>query len=118
MKGWTKAMILVCLTAAVLIVAFFFFKPQLAQEHRGAITVANPYNADEEVSQALEQLKNNPETAMILTGSKSSSRQIALTFDGLTDRNTIQQIIALLQRYNGRATFLPMEYWRSSIRRR
>ncbi|SDD97745.1 polysaccharide deacetylase family protein [Sporomusa acidovorans] len=105
MKGWTKAMILVCLTAAVLIVAFFFFKPQLAQEHRGAITVANPYNADEEVSQALEQLKNNPETAMILTGSKSSSRQIALTFDGLTDRNTIQQIIALLQRYNGRATF-------------
>ncbi|MDF2930120.1 MAG: polysaccharide deacetylase, partial [Anaerospora sp.] len=61
--------------------------------------------ADAEIASALAQLKNSQEKATIITGGKSGQRQIALTFDGLSDRTTMQQVLDLLKKYNAKATF-------------
>lgn len=82
------------------------FKP--AKEYHSnhdTIVVEELYNADEEAAQALAKLKKSQEKAVIVTGDKRPSRQIVLTFDGLTERTTMQQILELLKRYNGKATF-------------
>ncbi|SMC86667.1 polysaccharide deacetylase family protein [Sporomusa malonica] len=108
MKSRTIALALVLIIGISLTVVFFyndFFKTQPVREYRTNITMENPYNADEEVAQALAQLKKSQEKATIVKGDKSGFRHIALTFDGLTDRTTIQQILGLLKKYNVKATF-------------
>lgn len=65
----------------------------------------SPYNADAEVAQALAQMKKSQAKATVITSSQSGLRHISLTFDGLTDRTTIQQILDLLKKYNAKATF-------------
>jgi len=79
--------------------------PSPAQEQRNTITVQTPYNADEEVAEAVAQLKKSQDKATIIKGEKSNFRQIALTFDGLADRTTMQQIVDLLKKYNAKGIF-------------
>lgn len=108
MKSRALVLALVLITGISLIAAFLykdFFKSQPVKGYHNKITIEDLYNADEEVAHALEQLKIGQEKAMIITGDKRGSRQIALTFDGLTDRTTVQQILVLLKKYNVKATF-------------
>ena len=108
MKSRTMIVALILIIGVSLTAAFFykdFLKNQPVREYHTTITLDDLYNADEEVAQALAQLQKSQEKATIITGSQSSSRQIALTFDGLTDRATVQQILVLLKKYNSKATF-------------
>lgn len=99
---------LVLLLCVGLIGLFFFknfFMTQTNNTHRNITDLQSAYNADVEVAQALERMKNSQEKAAIITHSNSGQRQIALTFDGLTDRTIIQQILDLLKKHNASATF-------------
>lgn len=82
-----------------------FFTTQTAGDYRNITDVENSYNADAEAAQALAQLKISQEKAAVITHSNSGQRHIALTFDGLTDRTSVQQILDLLKKYNAKATF-------------
>ncbi|WP_038670096.1 polysaccharide deacetylase family protein [Pelosinus sp. UFO1] len=82
-----------------------FFTTQTAGDYRNITDVQNSYNADAETAQALTQLKTSQEKATVITHSNSGQRHIALTFDGLTDRTSVQQILDLLKKYNAKATF-------------
>ncbi|WP_094605561.1 hypothetical protein SPSIL_012900 [Sporomusa silvacetica DSM 10669] len=108
MKSRTMVLALILIIGISLTAVFFykdFLKNQPVREYHSNITLDDLYNADEEVAQALAQLEKSQEKATIVTGVPGSSRQIALTFDGLTDRNTVQQILVLLEKYNSKATF-------------
>lgn len=87
----------------------FFFKDflttQTDKERRNITDVKSSYHADGEIAQALERMKNSQEKATFITHSNSGQRQIALTFDGLTDPTIVQQILDLLKKYNAKATF-------------
>ena len=99
---------LILLIGVCLIGVFFFkdfFTAQTGKDHRNITDVESSYNAEIEITQALEQMKNSQEKATIITHSNSGQRQIALTFDGLTDRMVVQQILDLLKKYNAKATF-------------
>lgn len=82
-----------------------YFTTQTAGNYQNITDMESDYNADTQISQALERLKNSSEKATVITRSNSAQRQIALTFDGLTDRTIIQQILDVLKKYNAKATF-------------
>ena len=82
-----------------------YFKAQPVGATQANIAIDDLYNADQEAAQALAQLQKSQEKATIVTGDKSGSRHSALTFDGLTDRAIIQQILGVLKKYNAKATF-------------
>lgn len=98
--------------AIALVIALFsmfifetFLATKTAAPARNITDFETPYNADAEIAKALEDLKKNPAKAAVITGFRSGPRQIALTFDGLTDRATMQKILDLLKKYNTKATF-------------
>jgi len=94
---------------SICLIGLFFFKnvflTQTGSEYRNITDMKSSYEADAEIASALAQLKNSQEKATIITGGKSGQRQIALTFDGLSDRTTMQQVLDLLKKYNAKATF-------------
>lgn len=104
----------IMLAAGVLIISIclagvFFFKDffikQTAGDYRNITDLESAYNADAEIAQAMERLKNSSEKAAVITRGKGGQRSIALTFDGLADRAVVQQILDLLKKYNVQATF-------------
>ena len=108
MRSRTIVLIMVIILGLSLVGIFFskdLFISSPAKEHRNTITMETPYNADGEVAQAVAQLKKSQDKATIIKGEKSNSRQISLTFDGLADRTTMQQILDLLKKYNAKGMF-------------
>lgn len=93
----------------VCLIGVFFFKDffttQTGGYHRNITDMDSSYNADVEIAQALAQMKNSQEKAAVIIHSNNGQRQIALTFDGLTDRMVVQQLLDLLKKYNAKATF-------------
>jgi len=107
-KNKKLVVLLILLAVICFIGALFskdFFAIQTVGNYRNSTDLERTYNADEEGVQALERMKSSSEKATVITRSNSGQRQIALTFDGLTDRTIIQQILDLLKKYNGKATF-------------
>ncbi|MBU2701939.1 peptidoglycan/xylan/chitin deacetylase (PgdA/CDA1 family) [Sporomusaceae bacterium BoRhaA] len=96
-------LICICLTGVLLLKDFF--TTQTGGNHRNITDAESFYNADAEIIQALGQMKNSQEKATVITHSNSGQRVIALTFDGLTDRTIVQQILDLLKKYHAKATF-------------
>ncbi len=82
-----------------------FFTTQTGGEYRNITDLSDAYNADAEVATASACMKNRPEAATIIIGDASRQRQIALTFDGLTDRTIVQKILDLLEKHKVKATF-------------
>lgn len=93
----------VCLAGVVLFRDFF--TTPTSDDYRTITDLESSYNADAEIAQALQQMNNGREKAAVITRINNGQRVVALTFDGLTDRTTVQQILDLLQKYNGKATF-------------
>jgi peptidoglycan/xylan/chitin deacetylase (PgdA/CDA1 family) len=93
----------------VCLIGIFFFKDFFTAptggDYRNITDLERSYDAEEEVAQALAKMKNSQEKATVIMRSNSGQRQIALTFDGLTDRTSVQQILDLLQKHNMKATF-------------
>lgn len=104
-----KMVISLFLMASVILMGAFFFKDFLSIKTSGdqhnITNLENSYNADAEVFQALDKMRISQEKATVIARSKNSQHIVALTFDGLTDRTIIQQILDLLKKYNAKATF-------------
>ena len=97
--------LLICVCLLGIFSVQTFFTTQTDSGYRRITDLENTYNADAEIAQALEKMKTSQEKAAIITHSNSGQRHIALTFDGLTDRMIVQQILDLLKKYNVKATF-------------
>ena len=80
-----------------------FWTAKSGDDYRNIRDVSASYIADEEIAQAMARL-NQEKSGVILRGA-SDRRQVALTFDGLTDRVVIQQVVDLLKKYKVKATF-------------
>jgi peptidoglycan/xylan/chitin deacetylase (PgdA/CDA1 family) len=104
-----KIVLSLALLIGVCLIGVFFFKDfsttQTGGYHRSITDIDSSYNADAEIAQALAQMKSSQEKATVIIHSNSGQRQIALTFDGLTDRMIVQEILDLLKKYNAKATF-------------
>jgi len=109
MKNKRIVLLLVLFICAFLAGVLFFFKETLTVKtggvHRNITDLESSYNADAEIAQALDKMKNSQEKSTVITHGNSAQRSIALTFDGLTDRTVVQQILDLLKKYNAKATF-------------
>ncbi|VBB09483.1 polysaccharide deacetylase [Lucifera butyrica] len=95
---------------AIGLAGVFLFKPFFTTRtngdyHSNITGLQDAYNADADIMQAQERMKENQAKAIVILHGDRSRRQIALTFDGLTDRTTMQQILDLLKKYNVKATF-------------
>ena len=101
----TSMLLFICLSLTGVYYLTNIFTTKTSGDHRNIADLTVNYNADKEIATALEQLKNNPAKAGIITQINSNSRQIALTFDGLSDRTTIQRLLDILKKYNAKATF-------------
>mgnify|MGYP003614950202 FL=1 len=96
--------LVIALAGAYVIKTIWLAKP--SDDYRKNIRdVSASYIAEEEITQAMASLNQKPEKVALIQGSTSSGRQIALTFDGLTDRVVMQQVLDLLEKYKARATF-------------
>jgi len=82
-----------------------FFTTPTGGDYRNITDIESSYHAEAEIAQALAQMKKSPEKATIIMHSNSGLRQIALTFDGLADSTSMQQILDLLKKHNMKATF-------------
>lgn len=82
-----------------------FFTVHTSGYSRNITDIESSYQADEEISKAFIQLKNNQDQASIISRNSNGARIIALTFDGLDDRMKVQQILDLLKKYDAKATF-------------
>lgn len=92
----------VCLAGAYVYHEFFAAKPA---EHRNITDLQSAYNADTEIAQALDKYKASQEKATVITHDSGRQRVVALTFDGLSDRTTVQRILDLLKKHDIKATF-------------
>ncbi len=93
----------ICLIGAMLVKTFFMVPA--AGDYHNITDLESAYNADAEIVQAMEKLKASQGKAAVIAHSNNSQRQIALTFDGLTDRVTVQKLLDLLNQYQVKATF-------------
>ncbi|AJQ26840.1 polysaccharide deacetylase family protein [Pelosinus fermentans] len=99
---------LVLFIGACLIGIFFFkdfFTAPTGGDYRNITDIESSYNAEAEIAQALAKMKSSQDKATVIMRSNSGQRQIALTFDGLTDSTSMQQILDLLKKHNVKATF-------------
>lgn len=63
------------------------------------------YNASKEIDEALIRLNTEKKKATIISGVETNENIIALTFDGLTDRETMKEIFKLMNDTSSKATF-------------
>lgn len=85
--------------------SYLFSSSPLGKGRTGSAHLPSLYNADAEIKEATANLRAKPEKAQIITGMNSAANGIVLTFDGLADAATTRQLLALLGRYDTKATF-------------
>ncbi|CVK21471.1 polysaccharide deacetylase family protein [Sporomusa sphaeroides] len=91
--------------------AFWFWQkdndasPRHVDKYKNITDLDDAYDATTEIALALEKLGQDETKAAVISPAKKNARQIALTFDGLSDQTTIQQLLDILQKYNAKATF-------------
>lgn len=94
-----------CVCALGLFLFKDFFTTQTGGEYKNMPDLESSYSAEEEIAKAKEKMELTKEMAVVVTGAKTNQRYVALTFDGLTDRATIQKVLDTLKKYNAKATF-------------
>lgn len=67
--------------------------------------VSHNYDASKDIETALDQLKDGGDISGIISEVKTVEKVIALTFDGMQDYETTNQILKLLDEYKLEATF-------------
>ncbi len=99
----------ISITAAIIVVmsiGIFTYKNYIKNNDTKDITIneKNKYDASKEIKDALKLLSSNKK-AEIITNVKPSSNVIALSFEGITDADTMKKIVDLLDEYGMKATF-------------
>lgn len=108
MRGRIISALIVLLLICWVAWMFFFksyFTQQTGPDYRNVTDLKLDYSAEKEIAEAFDRLKKNPELATIIKGKNTNQREIALTFDGLSDRIIMQKILDLLDKQNMKATF-------------
>ncbi len=108
MRGRLISALIVLLLICWVAWMFFFksyFTQQTGPDYRNITDLKLDYSAEKEIAEAFDRLKKNPEPATIIKGKNTNQREIALTFDGLSDRIIMQKILDLLDKQNMKATF-------------
>jgi peptidoglycan/xylan/chitin deacetylase (PgdA/CDA1 family) len=82
-----------------------FFTQQTGGSYRNITDMSSAYKADAEIAAALERMKTSQDRASLTVNPTGGQRQVALTFDGLTDRAVVQKILDLLEKHKAKATF-------------
>ncbi|GMQ61977.1 polysaccharide deacetylase family protein [Vallitalea maricola] len=67
--------------------------------------VKTKYNGEQEINEALKKLEKRGEKAYLIRDIDTVDRKVALTFEGLADPDIMKKILALLHKYNIKATF-------------
>lgn len=101
--------ILGCIIAALVLVGMVLFGYFYNQYHAKLSDEMGlksaPYLLDQEVELGLTQLSQNVEAATLLTNQPQVGQKLNLTFNGLTDMETMEEIFNLLDANNLTATF-------------
>lgn len=108
MRNRKLVLSLLLILCVFLLGAFFFkdfFATRTSGDRQNITNLESAYNADTEIFQALDKLRISQEKATVIAHGNNGQRIVALTFDGLTDRTVVQQILDLLKKYNAKATF-------------
>lgn len=63
------------------------------------------YNADSEIKASLENLENGTAKAGLTEGVDTAEKVVALTFEGMSDRQTTEELLELLNSYGVKAAF-------------
>lgn len=106
----SKTMVLLTLLLALVAVGAvygykYYTTKQPVKEYHASLDFDDLYPAEAETEQALARFKQGVEKAPLIKGSPNGTKTIALAFDGLTDKDTINRILAVLKKHNVKATF-------------
>lgn len=104
MKGKSKWLIFFSIIAIfILIFGFMFYK---ISSNKGEIIEVGTkrYDATDAINKAMSEFKKNNK-ADIISDIKTLDKVVSLTFSGLSDPDTNNQILELLEQYNRKGTF-------------
>ncbi|MFZ5969951.1 MAG: polysaccharide deacetylase family protein [Bacillota bacterium] len=100
-----KNALLIGIVLAIAIIGILFWLNTDKNEVKAFKNEKAMYNADLEVKEALKRLKEDDKKAELITDINTADKKFALTFDGLSDAGTMKEILALLDKYDMKATF-------------
>lgn len=107
--GYKKIIVvLICLLIAGIAAFFLVNHKTVAKEsipYANITDLESAYAADEDITQAQNNLKTNVEMATVIKGDPKIGHRIAITFDGMAEPATMDRILDLLKKYNVNATF-------------
>lgn len=103
-KKWISTIILI-LTITMSAGLFIYINFTSSNEDERKITEnSNNYDISEETKYALKSLSSQKE-AKIISDVETSSDIVSLSFENIEDKETVEKILKLLEKYNVKATF-------------
>lgn len=102
-----KIFFLVLFLALAYYVYGLFTETKAAEaKHDNVPDLSAAYNADEEIAASMKKLENKKlEPATVVTHNVDGKKQIALTFDGLPRKATVDRLLDVLEKHSAPATF-------------
>lgn len=103
-KKYTSIVGLIVLIS--IFIGIFIYKNYNIDNSLGKITInkKGKYDASKEIKEALSLLNSNKE-ADVITNAQTSSNIVSLSFEGLSNKDTMNKIIDMLDKYGIKATF-------------
>ncbi|WP_097028452.1 polysaccharide deacetylase family protein [Clostridium peptidivorans] len=103
-KKYTSIVGLIVLIS--IFIGIFIYKNYNIDNSLGKITInkKGKYDASKEIKEALNLLNSNKE-ADVITNAHTSSNIVSLSFEGLSNKDTMNKIIDMLDKYGIKATF-------------
>ncbi len=103
-KTWIILAMAVVFFVSLFSAIYYFSNRQTS--YNSTIDLENSkYSATKEIDLALEKLKKQRQKAHELSGVNAEEKVVAITFDDLTDYQTMEALLRLLDSYSARATF-------------
>ncbi|WKY45084.1 polysaccharide deacetylase family protein [Eubacteriaceae bacterium ES2] len=106
-KFWieNKKWIIIAGVLMVLIVAIIAFLSNVDQIETESFLRENGYDATERIDEALLKLENSEQKSYIIGNAQLSTPVVAICFEGLRSYEDMEEVSAILEKYNIKATF-------------
>lgn len=107
-NNYIKTWLLLSITILSLIIIFysFFLYSSEDTDHDSFFSAQGSlYDAEKEINAALKKLEIQREESFVIKEIDTDENIIAITFDGITDKQTMEGILSLLSDYDSKATF-------------